>query len=101
MVRETLRRMLGKTPYIHTLLFFYENRKYIGNLTGLSERLGLSYVTVRKVVRDLLSLGVLEVLDAGRSKVVRLNKSSPHTQTLFEFFDKIRTLEGSEGARMS
>ena len=89
--------MLGKTPHLQTLLFFYENREFIGNLTGLSERLGWSHVTVRRVVRDLLSLGVLEVLNIGRSKVVRLNKNSPYTQALFEFIDKVRTFDFGSG----
>ena len=90
---ERLKRLWGANNlHLRVILEFYNNRGYIDNMRGLSTRLGVAHVTLKKVVNDLIELGFLEVLFTGKSKIVRLDERNRITQEVINFIKSVESL---------
>ncbi|MCW3135878.1 MAG: hypothetical protein N2V77_02940 [Canidatus Methanoxibalbensis ujae] len=98
---ETLKKIFGNTTHLKLLLLFYNNDGYFDNITGLTKQLGKSHVTVRKVVSDLVSAGILKELDIGKSRVVMINTENPCTKAVFQFLNEIKKIEEEKRKRES
>jgi len=90
---KVIKRIFGSPTHVNAILLFYNGGVYFDNITGLTKALGKSHVTVRKVVSDLLKVGILKEVPIGRSRVIKINEDSPYTKALFEFLDKIKAIE--------
>ena len=90
---KVIKRIFGSPTHVNTILLFYNGGVHFDNITGLTKALGKSHVTVRKVVSDLLKVGILKEVPIGRSRVIKINEDSPYTKALFEFLDKIKAIE--------
>jgi len=90
---ETLRWIFGNSTHLKLLLLFYNDNAYFDNITGLTKRLGMSHMTVRRVVNDLVRAGLLREIDIGKSRVVMLNTDSPCTKAVFQFLSEIEKIE--------
>jgi len=97
---KVIRRIFGSPTHVNTILLFYNGGgAYFDNITGLTRALGKSHVTVRKVVSDLLNVGILKEVPIGRSRVIKINEDSPYTKALFEFLDKIKAIEEGQAEK--
>ena len=90
---EIFIKMLGKSQHVKLLLFIYRNSDFLGSMTKLAEALGLSHPTLRKIVKDLVDIGILKKIDIGKAIIVRANKSCPYTKILFDFISNIESVE--------
>jgi len=90
---EIFIKMLGKSQHVKLLLFIYRNSDFLGSMTKLAEALGLSHPTLRKIVKELVDIGVLKKIDIGKAIIVRANKSYPYTKILFDFISSIESVE--------
>jgi len=89
---ETIEKIFGDNTHTRVILLFYNNGGYFNNITGLAKMLDKSHVTVRKVVSDLIEAGVLSELTIGKSRVIKINESSPYTEALFAFIHSMRDI---------
>lgn len=96
MIEDILELMFGDSTHLQIILLYYNNSHYFDNISGLTEKLDKSHVTVRKVVADLIKAGILKEINIGRSRVIRLN-NGPYTEALFGLFDRIKEIESGKG----
>ncbi len=82
-------KMLGKSLHLEIIMLYHKNRDFFDNITGLTEKLGKSHVTVRKVVKDLLDVGILKESNIGMSRVLTLNENGKYTGPVMRFLDEI------------
>lgn len=90
---QPVEKMFGNSTHIKVILLFYTNGGYFNNITGLAKMLDKSHVTVRKVIADLLEAGVLSEMNIGKSRVIKINDTSPYTEALFGFIDSMHSIE--------
>lgn len=90
---ETLEKIFGNSTHLDIILLFYSKQGYFTNITKLAQTLDKSHVTVRKAVSDLVAVGILTELDIGKSRVIRINETSPYTETLFNFINTVRSVK--------
>ncbi|MHC1582503.1 MAG: hypothetical protein ACXQT5_05895 [Candidatus Syntropharchaeia archaeon] len=90
---DILELIFGKSVHLQIILLYYEDRNFFDNITGLTERVGKSHVTVRKVVSDLIKAHILKETDIGKSRVIRLDEDGPYTKTVLQFIDDIKNIE--------
>lgn len=87
-------KIFGTSTHIKIILRFYNDKGYFNNVTGLANSFNKSHVTMRKVVMDLIEVGILSEIDIGKSKVIRLNENNLYTKALFEFIDSVQSIKG-------
>lgn len=85
-------KVFGNSMHIKVILLFYKNDGYFDNITGLAKMLDVSQVTVRKVISDLLEVGILSDSAIGMSRVIKINEGSPYTKALFNLIDSMRSI---------
>ncbi len=94
---EILEKTFGNSTHLELILLFYNNPRYVTNITKLAYTLDKSHVTVRKAISDLVAAGILTELDIGKSRVIRINEDSPYTETLFNFINTVRSVKEKRG----
>ena len=92
-MERTLSKIFRNSTHIRVILRFYNEPRYFDNVTGLAKSFNKSHVTMRKVISDLIEVGILSEIDIGKSKVIRLNETSPYTKALFEFIDSLQVIK--------
>jgi hypothetical protein len=92
-MERTLSKIFKNTTHINVILRFYNDTGYFDNVTGLANSFNKSHVTMRKVVLDLIEVGILSEIDIGKSKVIRLNENSLYTKALFDFIDSLQEIK--------
>jgi len=92
-VDRTLSKIFGNRTHIKIILRFYNDTGYFDNITGLAKSFNMCHVTMRKVVTELIEVGILSEINIGKSKVIRLNENSPYTKALFEFIYSLQELK--------
>ena len=90
---KILEKMFGNSTHLDIILLFYNHPGYFTNITKLAQTLDKSHVTVRKAVSDLVAAGILTELDIGKSHVIKINEQSLYAKTLFNFIDRVRSVE--------
>ncbi|MDI6859243.1 MAG: hypothetical protein QMC85_01980 [Methanocellales archaeon] len=93
MSMEVLEEIFGKSVHLQILLLYYNDRRFFDNITGLTERLGKSHVTVRGVVADLIRARILKETNIGKSRVITIDEGGPYTKALLEFLDNVKTIK--------
>ncbi|MBA5942211.1 MAG: hypothetical protein H0M93_02625 [Methanophagales archaeon] len=94
---EILEKIFGNNTHIRVILLFYNNNgRYFNNITGLAKRLDKSHVTMRKVVSDLLDVGILTEIEIGKSRVIMINENSPYTEALFNFIHSMQDIKANK-----
>lgn len=89
-----LYKIFGNNTHVKVILLFYNNSGiYFNNITGLAKILDKSHVTVRKVVSDLLEVGILKEVRIGRSRVITINENNPYTEALFNFIHSMHSTD--------
>jgi hypothetical protein len=88
-----LSKIFGNRTHIKIILRFYNDTGYFDNVTGLAKSFNKCHVTMRKVISDLIEVGILSEIDIGKSKVIRLNETSPYTKVLFEFIYSLQEIK--------
>ena len=86
-------KIFRNSTHIKIILRFYNDTGYFDNVTGLAKSFNKSHVTMRKVISDLIEVGILSEIDIGKSKVIRLNETSPYTKVLFEFIYSLQEIK--------
>jgi NifB/MoaA-like Fe-S oxidoreductase len=92
-MERTLSKIFRNSTHIKVILRFYNEPRYFDNVTGLAKSFNKSHVTMRKVISDLIEVGILSELDIGKSKVIRLSEDSLYTKALFEFIDSLHVIK--------
>ena len=95
-MERTLGKIFRNCTHIKVVLRFYNDTGYFDNVTGLAKSFNKSHVTMRKVISDLIEVGILSELDIGKSKVIKLNENSLYTKALFEFIDSLQEIKKDE-----
>lgn len=72
------------------LYLYYEEKDFITNISGITQRIGAAFSTTRKAINALTDAGILTELDIGRSRVIRLNEGSKVAKLIFELFDELK-----------
>lgn len=93
---ETLKKIFGNNTHIKVILLFYNTGGYFDNITGLANALDKSHATVRKVVSDLIEAGILSEMNIGKSRVIKMNETSPYSEALFNFINSMQSIEGKK-----
>ena len=86
-------RIFRNCTHIKVILRFYTDTGYFDNVTGLAKSFNKSHVTMRKVISDLIEVGILSEIDIGKSRVIKLNENSPYTKALFQFIYSLQELK--------
>lgn len=98
--QKVLEKIVGKKNYCFKILtLFYDDRHYFNSITGFAKVLNVTAITIRPVIRDLVSIGVLTELDIGRSVVLKIANDNPYTQAAFAFISSVRCLSKSDCVR--
>jgi len=100
MLEEVLTKIFGKSILVQVILLFYNNRRYLTDITGIAKTLGKSHATVRKVVSDLVEAGILNEKTIGKSRLIKLNENSPYTKALVNFINTINELDSTQPCRV-
>ena len=95
-MERTLSKICRNRTHINVILLFYNDTGYFDNVTGLAKSFNKSHVTMRKVISDLIEVGILSEIHIGKSKVIKLNENSPYTKALFEFIDSLQEIKKDE-----
>jgi len=88
---EKLSRFVGKTHF--RLIAFLHCEEFWGSEMELAKRIGVSYPTLRKVVRELSEEGMVRQIRIGRSILVVPNRSSPLLKSYIKLIDCISRLQ--------
>lgn len=79
------------------LYLYYEEKDYITNISGITQRIGTAFSTARKAIKALIDAGVLTELNIGKSRAIRLNEGSKVAKLIFELFDELKEEHISPG----
>ena len=89
---DALSKILGNTIYLQIILMYYEERNMVTNITGIAKALGKSQATVRKAIKDMIDVGILEEALVGRSIVVRLKMDGHYTKIIIDFVERMDSI---------
>jgi len=89
---DVVRKVFGKSLHVRLVEFLFQEEWY-GSQLGLARRLGVSYPTLHKVVRDLENVGLIRRVRIGNSYLILLNSSSPLLKTYSELLDRMHYLQ--------
>lgn len=89
-----LKQVFGKgNKHLKVILIFYNNDKgYFNNIGGVGKILGVSHVTARNAINDLIDIEVLKKIPIGSTSVLQLNEKSLYAKAIFHFFSEIQNI---------
>ena len=85
---ERVEQIFRHKAHLKILLLYHKNNELITNISGLAKKVGMSHVTARCAINDLVDAGVLDELYIGKSYIIRVAKTV-QAQLIFEFIEKI------------